>query len=40
MNPIKRINKLLRIVQVLLAVIVTYMFFKGLKMFFLLMKGG
>jgi cytochrome b subunit of formate dehydrogenase len=40
MNRLQRINKFLRIVHVLLAIVVTFMFFKGLKMFFLLMKGG
>ena len=40
MKHIQRINKFLSIVQVLLAIVVTFMFFKGLTMFFLFMKGG
>jgi hypothetical protein len=40
MNQIKRVNKFLRIVQAILAVVLAVMMLKGVKMFFLLMKGG
>jgi hypothetical protein len=40
MKNFKRISKILQYLQIGLAIILMIMIFKGLKIFFLLMKGG
>ena len=40
MKHIKRINKILQIVQIGLSIILAVMMLKGIKMFFIMLKGG
>jgi len=40
MKNFKRANKFLRIVQIVLAIVLAFMMLKGVKMFFIIAKGG